>query len=571
MRPCRVWIVLGIVCLCGCAGPALRSQSPEGLDEEVESTTRLVGEVARPYGNNYVKVESIALVTGLAATGEDPAPSPQRAMLLHDMQTRGVANPNQVLASPSNAMVLVRGFLPPGAQKGDHFDLEVQVPSRSGTTSLRGGWLMETRLTELAVLGDTIRGGHLLALGKGPILVDPSADRDNHAELVRGRVLGGGTAIKSRSLGLVINPDDRSKAVASIRLSVQIGESLNRRFHLFKHGVKEGVAKPLRPEFVELAIHPRYRDNIGRYIRVVRAVPIKESPEEQASRLLQLERQLLDPFSAATAALRLEAIGHDSIPVLLKGIESKDPEVRFYSAEALAYLDETKAAAPLGLSARDEPAFRAYALAALSAMQDVAAYDQLRNLLDVPSAETRYGAFRALWAMNPNDSLVKGEDLGGQFGYHLLGTSGPAMIHVTRSLRPEIVLFGYDQRFLTPLVLEAGKDILVNGDESGKVIVSKFAVGQPDQKRLVTTKVDDVIRAIVELGGTYPDVVLALQQAKMSKSLTGKLEVDAIPDTSRTYRQKDVPDGEDDDSQASDRIEVANPLPELFSGRRTRK
>jgi hypothetical protein len=287
--------------------------------------------------------------------------------------------------------------------------------------------------------------------------------------------------------------------------------------------------------------------------------------------MLQLERQLLDPFSASTAALRLEAIGRESVPVLLKGIESKDPEVRFYSAEALAYLDETKAAAPLGLSAREEPAFRAYALAALSAMQDVAAYDQLRELLDVPSAETRYGAFRALWAMNPNEALVKGEDLGGQFGYHLLTTTGPPMIHVTRSLRPEIVLFGYDQRFITPLMLEAGKDILVNADESGKVTVSKFAVGQPDQKRLVSDKVDDVIRAIVELGGTYPDVVLALQQAKTSKSLVGRFEVDAIPDTGRAYRQKDGAAGDDEEEESGDRIEVANPLPELFSGRKTRK
>ncbi len=430
---------------------------------------------------------------------------------------------------------------------------------------------METRLTELAVLGDAIRSGHLLAKGKGPILVDPAADGENKAQLLRGRVLGGGTAIKSRSLGLVINPDDRTKAVASIRLSVQIGETLNRRFHLFRHGVKEGVAKPLRPEFVELAVHPRYRDNISRYLRVVRAVPIKESPDEQAARLIQLERQLLDPFSSATAALRLEAIGRDSSGVLIKGIESKDPEVRFYAAEALAYLDEPKAAAPLAQAAREEPAFRAYALAALSAMQDVVAYDELCALLELPSAETRYGAFRALWAMNPNDPLVKGEDLGEQFGYHLLGTSGQPMIHVTRSLRPEIVLFGHDQRFITPMVLEAGKDILVNAEQSGKVTVSKFAVGQPDQKRQVSDKVDDVIRAIVELGGTYPDVVLALQQAKTAHALPGKLEVDAIPDTGRSYRQKEGPEGGDADEPTGGRFEVSNPIPELFSGRRNLK
>ena len=102
----------------GLRGPALRSQSPEEFAADLESNTQLVGDVARPYGDDYVKVEAVGLVTGLAATGEDPSPSPQRAMLLHEMQMRGVANPNQVLANPANALVLVRGFLPPGAKRG---------------------------------------------------------------------------------------------------------------------------------------------------------------------------------------------------------------------------------------------------------------------------------------------------------------------------------------------------------------------------------------------------------------------------------------------------------------------
>ena len=111
--------------------------------------------------------------------------------------------------------------------------------------------------------------------------------------------------------------------------------------------------------------------------------------------------------------------------------------MRFYAAEALAYLDESEAAVPLARAAREEPAFRAYALAALSTIDDMAAHDELVNLLEVPSCETRYGAFRALWAMNSNDPIIRGENLGGQFSYHVLNTSGPPMIHVTRSFRPK--------------------------------------------------------------------------------------------------------------------------------------
>ena len=138
-----------------------------------------------------------------------------------------------------------------------------------------------------------------------------------------------------------------------------------------------------------------------------------------------------------------------------------------------------------------------FALTALSAMEDFAAYEQLRDLLGVPSAETRYGAFRALWKMNGNDSLVKGEQIGDQFSYHVLDTQGPPMIHVTRNRRAEVVLFGQNQRLLTPLALSAGTRIMVTSTGAQEIAVSKFTANEADQKRVVSTRVDDVIRAIV--------------------------------------------------------------------------
>jgi flagellar basal body P-ring protein FlgI len=473
-----------------------------------------------------------------------------------------VQNPNQLLASPTTALVLVRGFLPPGVKKGDKFDLEVQVPQRSETASLRGGWLMECRLTEVAILGGQLHEGHAWALGEGAVLVDPAAGEKEKVLLTRGHVLGGGTATKGRDLGLAITPEEKS-----IRLAAQIGQAINHRFHSFSRGIKQGMANPRTDERIDLKVHPRYKDNIARYIRVVRAIPVKESTDEQSVRIALLERQLLDPITASTAALRLEAIGHMGIPALAKGVASNDSEVRFYSAEALAYLDDSQAAAPLARAAREEPAFRAYALAALSTIDDMAAHEALVGLLEVPSSETRYGAFRAMWAMNPNDPLIRGESLGGQFSYHVLNAAGPPMIHVTRSYRPEVVLFGHEQRLETPFVLEAGKSILVKGVAPDKVTVSKFVVGQPDQKRQVTNKVDDVIRAIVELGGLYPDVVQVLQQAKGSHALAGRFEVDALPDGGRAYRQKEQATVQSEEPAAAP-IEVASPMPDLFGSRK---
>ena len=96
-------------------------------------------------------------------------------------------------------------------------------------------------------------------------------------------------------------------------------------------------------------------------------------------------------------------------------------------------------------------------------------------------------------------------------------------------------MFGKDQHFELPLVLDAGKNILVNGQSGDKITVSKFSPGAEPQQRVVSSSVEDVIRAIVDLGGTYPDVVQALQQAKKDGSLTSRFAVDALPQSGRQY------------------------------------
>jgi len=582
MRPASWLLALLAVMASSCSTPFIRSQSPEPTGEIPLPKTKLVGDYAVPFGMFPAKVEGVAWVTRLPGTGSDPEPGPYRDQLIGEMKTHKVHNPNGLLSSNTASLVLVRGFLRPGIQEGDHFDVEIRVPSRSGTSSLRGGWLMPARLTEMAVLQGSIREGHVLGLAQGAVLVDPASDKQSPVAACRGRVLGGGIARKSRPLALVLKPDHQSVAV-----SAQIGQAVNRRFHTFVNGSKQGVANPKDDEHVDLIVHSRYKDNVERYMQVVRSIAMKESPGELATRLTLLERALLEPMTSPSAALQLEAIGKDAAPVLKKGLESTDAEVRFYAAEALAYLDFKEAAAPLAAAARDVPAFRAYALAALSAMDDYSAADALRNLLELPSNETRYGAFRALWAMNNRDALVRGENLGDQFSYHVIDSIGPPLIHVTRSYRPELVLFGQDQRLTTPFVLEAGRDIMLNGKDD-RVTISRFVPNQPDQKRVVSTSVDEILRALVELGAAYPDIVQLLQQAKAKDALASRFAIDAVPsggrkfDRSASMELAEAAKGEDSEGNSlaeepesgedptGGAVVVANPLPGLFdSGQKT--
>jgi flagellar basal body P-ring protein FlgI len=558
--------------LSGCSwwnGLTMRSQSPE--ERPAENThARLVGDFASATGMQSAHVEAVGLVTGLHATGSDPTPSVERDALLEEMKKRDVRNPNGLLASGNVSLVMIQAILRPGIQKGDRFDIDVRVPSQSETSSLRGGYLLQTWLTETASLGNQVRKGEQLASAKGPVMVDPKADpKADRVAMCRGRILGGGLCLKSRPLGLVLTPEHKD-----VRNSSRIANAVNKRFHVFQEGHKDGMAKAINNEYIELKVHPRYKDNVARYVQVVRALPITETAPERTTRITKLQSELLDPTTSAEAALQLESLGPDGVDTLLKGIKSKDVEVRFYGAEALAYLDRREAAEPLGQIARDQPAFRVFALTALSAMQDFAAADQLRDLLAAPSAETRYGAFRALWTMNNNDPLVKGELLGNDFRYHVLDVSGQPMIHVTRNRIAEIVVFGPQQELLTPLAVNAGNSIMITSQGGDQITVSKFSTDDSDQKRTVSTRIDDVIRAVVELGGTYPDVVQALQEAKDAGALASRFEVDALPEAGRAYDRLVEDDtigakkaGKDADKESAERIvkaTPASPSPDLF-------
>jgi hypothetical protein len=531
---------------------------------EPDLGVRLVGDLATPWNTTYQKVEGIGFVTQLDGTGCDPPPSGLRDQLIKEMQTHDVKRPSQALASDDTAMVIVRGFIPPGAKKGDTFDIEVKVPPRTKTTSLEKGWLLHTRLREMQVLDNALHSGHVVAVAKGPVLADSLFDTaDDEVLRKRGRVLSAGVVNKPRQLGLIVKDQH-----VSVRTSTNIGTAINNRFHYFERGVKSGVAKPMSDDRLELAVHARYKKNIRRYLDVVTNIAVNEHPSDRMARMTMLEKMLLEPTSAETSALQLEACGEDAIPHLKKGLASDDPEVRFYAAEALAYLDYNEAADALFVAARDERAFRWRALTALSVMDQFAAKERLVELMNVASAETRYGAFHAMRIKDPLDPLVRGELLEQEFVYHTVSTTGEPLIHFSRSRRPELVVFGHGLKIKPPAFLFAGDQILIKGVGADQVKISRFRPGKETETVLCSTLVDDIVREIVNMGGGYAEVLTAFRAAKKNDYLACRMELDARPRQGRTYH-RDEALAESVESSGSD-FHVSNPIPDMFSDRLSR-
>ena len=505
--------------------------------------TKLIGDHTQFAGLEPVVLEGVGLVRNLAGTGGDPAPSHYRSLLMEDLKKQGYRAPNAILESPNTALVIVRAYLSPTVKKGERLDIDLVIPESANATSLVGGELMDVRLSDKAVVGGDLKQGWEYAIGRGPVLTAglAASNATDPALLRKGRVLSGAIVKKERDLSLLLKNDFRS-----IRNAQRVAEAIGRRFHHFdEHGIKKPLATAKTDQRLVLSVHPRYKDNYPRYLQVIRHLAFREEPVQLRVRMNRLQHDLMIPETASSSAFQLEAIGNDSIPILKKGIVAPTLECRFHSAVALAYLGDSSGLPALVESAKKERAFRVFALAAIATLEDAEAHLVLRELLNESIDESRYGAFRALWTLDKNDPFIRGERLGiredsqnydYEYKLHVLQTSGPPLVHVTLRTRPEIVIFGSDQEFSAPMYVSAGKKIMVTAQPGAtSVSLARFEPGKPDQRKEVSLRIADVIRAANELGATYPDVLQMLTDASRQKNMPTPVAADKLPLAGRAY------------------------------------
>ena len=65
--------------------------------------------------------------------------------------------------------------------------------------------------------------------------------------------------------------------------------------------------------------------------------------------------------------------------------------------------------------------------------------------------------------------------------------------------------------------------------EGNGAVVNCFRPDEPDLIKKVDSQVEDILHAIVECGGGYPDVIQFLQQATAKRKIESRLAFDAIP------------------------------------------
>lgn len=587
--------------LCGCAsglmsmpGAAMMadrfSKSDEKKDDESKSKkskkrdkedndfgnhidTPLLSEYMSVQGNTMIVLRGVGLVTGLNGTGGDPSPSALRTQLQNEMNRRGIKDSKKILASRDTAMVVVTAYLPAMVRKGQRFDVRVALPPNSNAKSLKGGWLLETRMfEEQNVEGRGSLKGHNYAVAGGAILTSLGV-KDNReerqAELMSGAIPGGAISLTDRDLSIILRTEKRGS-----RNSLRVAEAVSQRFYRYnKYGQRISCAEAKDDARVVLKTHDQYINNFPRYQAVIRNLALNESDVARRMRMELLARDILDPekcqnivsgVAACPTALQLEAIGDEAIPFLTDALESDSFDVRFQAAQSLAYLGNAEGVEVLHEAARTQPAFRVYSLVALSVVDDADAVLALRQLMSEPALETRYGAFRALKELDPHDPSLNPIEFENRFIVYAIDSTGEPMVHVTRRRAPEVVLFGTEQSLRLPAVLNAGRNIRIMG-ETGQheVEVIYYQLNAEPKRHKIPNRLIDILRTCGKLGATYPDIVQMMIEAEQQHNFVGQFGIDRLPQAGRLYTKNTnsvSPEDEDDVK----RIGNSKMIPELF-------
>jgi flagellar basal body P-ring protein FlgI len=567
-------MVLTALALVGAGTP--KKKRGESTTLKVDET---IADLAQIVSTPVIRLEGVGLVVGLDHTGVDPPPSFYRQKLLDEMRKAGVENANKLLADPRVTLVIARVRLPTGVSTRDRIDVELELPPASGTTSLAGGYLLTTRLAEVMIAGGAPREGQVLAKAQGPVMIGTEAKPTDRRV---GRVLGGARPLKDIPFNLVLKQERKS-----IRTVALVEGVVNQRFHQSEGVDQKGMATGKSNQILVLKVPQVYHQNQDRYFRVIKLLQIIDTPEKRAERMARWGQNLLDPKTAGVAALRLEGLGPNAIDTLKGGLASPNAQVQFFAAEALAYLGDTAGVDVLGETVAHRPDFRAYALAALAAIDEEAAHLKLRKLLSEPDVEVRYGAFNALRVLDERDPFLgrvrvldepPEPDDGDAMALALAGTGqrsrpraedpfelyvvdceGPPLVHIARTRRCEIVLFGRDQKLLTPVVLGQGEILLNAADGDDQIQISRIVPARldaADPKVVASLELGDVIRRAANLGANYPELVTILQSAARQKNLPGPLIVDAVPATSPVYTQAQI-NGKDTTAKKDDAVKQA--------------
>ena len=484
----------------------------------------------------------------------------------------------RILADPNNALVIVTGYVPAGARHGDKFDVEISLPNESKCTSLSGGYLMLSMLRVYEAAANLssdalyknspkLLESNIFAHAQGALVVGMGMNADGN-ETKRARVWQGAHSRIDRPYVFAMKQD-----AASVKIANAVAERIN---HMYQDAPKssnsvvstlntgtlseqqkqimlmgsmtqqlnnrqdhsgmtqEEVAKASKECVIRVRVPWCYRLEHERFLRVARMTPLFHNDPGLIRYRQRLQKMLLDPRDTVRAAIRLEALGRDSIPALKVGLTSQHPFVRFASAEALTFLGSTAGVETLAQLAPQYSILTKHCAIALANFDETMGRDKLYEMLASPDPALCCNVFNALSLHDETDRRLGGVHVNETFWLYRVPQAPTPMVYFSTSKRAQVVLLGRKIELspATRLLVGAGKEFtIVPHEQPGKMIVKRFLRETEEvPQRVCSTQLDDVLVSLAELGATYRDVIDFLRKAHESQMVSCPVVNWSIPD-----------------------------------------
>lgn len=520
-----------------------------------------IGSLAKLRNYEPTLVSGYGLVVDLPNTGSPDAPAFIRQWLLNEMRKQGVGSaqygakqmsPQQLLASPTTTVVEIEGLIPPGATKGNRFDLLVRaLPEDTQTTSLQGGRLWTA---DLAVGGANrqLRFMHPVGKARGAIYVNPFASTDTPQEQYElhrdALVIAGGVVSAERPLQLTLNQPSwqRSRLVA---------DRINERFPA-RNGDRTLTAVAKTDLLIEINVPRRFGDNPEHLLSLIRYMFVQRAPGFTAAKAEQLGNTLVErPDQAAIVGYAWEALGKTALPGLRKHYQNKSEIVRLTALDAGVRLGDNLAVQPLVAELENaDSQTRARIATMLGRLPaNLSANRTVVSLLNDIDPMVRVAAYEAL--ASTNDPVIQRTVIGGvddpKFIFDLV-PANDSMLFIDQTNFPRLAIFNKSTNIKSPSLAGVWNNQLMVrvAEESNKPMEVYYQA--PGTAKGFTYKLYPTLANFVFLLGhettvenptdgldlSYSEVVNALYELRQKGHLAADLEVRLSPLAKAVVRYK---------------------------------
>lgn len=501
-------------------------------------------------------VSAYGVVSQLRGTGDNrQLPTAVRDHIVKQMVKNGVGSQNQLpqdrvmpeelLNSPTVAVVRVDAYIPPGARVGDRIDVQTSVLDGSSTSSLSGGklWRVELKQDGANPIMPSYKVD-VLGLAEGPILVNPSyvlggpnsQTPSAKASLRYGLVMNGGICDQNRALALRLRQPQRSLARA-------IEFLIEERFAPYKRADEptERFASAKDEGIVLIQVPYAFRGDWERFTNIVTHLYLNPAPNYRALKAKQLAEEALKPGAPLMdISYCWEALGAVSLPYLEPLMGHQSPDVAYAAARAAAYLGDSAAVQVLmGMARTADHPFQLNAVKILGDLPSSPMVNEmLRSLLDSPQTLVRIEAYKVL-ARNSDPSIYSRE-IRGKFVLDIVPSQGKPLIHASRSGVPRIAIIGNKPALNLPAMFSAIDDQLSISSTPGRSAVTIFYRGPGVAQPVKVVSNPDIAEIIARMGGegaaderqlnfSYGDIVAVIQAICQSHDITALAQGQRIP------------------------------------------